>query len=71
MTAIQIYLTLGVFAGVILLIALNWLDMTLAVLLGASVLMACGILTQADIMRSLGQSEGMIALLFEIGRAHV
>src|SRR5882757_2946113 len=64
MSDMQIYITLGVFAGVILLIAVNALDMTLAALLGASILMALGILTQADILRSLGQSEGMIALLF-------
>jgi Na+/H+ antiporter NhaD/arsenite permease-like protein len=60
----QVYVTLIVFAGVILAIAFNWLDMTLAVMLGASVLMALGVLTQADIMSSLRQSEGMISLLF-------
>ena len=61
MSELQIYITLGVFAGVILLISVNALDMTLAALLGASILMALGILTQADITRSLGESEGMIA----------
>src|SRR5258706_3638812 len=64
MSELQIYITLGVFAGLILLIAVNALDMTLAALLGASILMALGILTQADILRALGRSEGMIALLF-------
>lgn len=64
MSEVQVYITLAVFAGVILLIALNAIEMTLAVLLGVSVLMALGILTQADIIRSIGQSEGMIALLF-------
>src|SRR3954470_3283123 len=60
----QVYLTLGVFAGVILVIAFNWLDMTLSVMMGASILMAAGVLTQADILNSLRQSQGMIALLF-------
>jgi Na+/H+ antiporter NhaD/arsenite permease-like protein len=60
----QVYATLGVFAGVILMIAFNWLDMTLSVMMGASILMAVGVLTQADIMNSLRQSQGMIALLF-------
>jgi Na+/H+ antiporter NhaD/arsenite permease-like protein len=64
MSELQIYITLGVFAGVILLIAFNAVDMTLAVMLGSSILMALGILTQSDIMNSLRQSEGMIALLF-------
>ena len=64
MSDMQIYITLGVFTGVILLIAFNALDMALAALLGSSILLALGILNQADIAKSLGQSEGMIALLF-------
>ncbi|MGH8633022.1 MAG: SLC13 family permease [Burkholderiales bacterium] len=64
MSDLQIYLTLGVFASVILAIAFNVVDMTLAVMLGASVLMVLGILTQEDILKSLGTSEGMLALLF-------
>ena len=64
MSELQIYVTLGVFAGVILAIAVNVIDMTLAVMLGASLLMVLGILTQQDIMNSLRTSEGMLALLF-------
>jgi Na+/H+ antiporter NhaD/arsenite permease-like protein len=64
MSDLQIYITLGVFAAVILAIAANAIDMTLAVMLGSSVLMALGILTQPDIMRSLQASESMLALLF-------
>jgi len=64
MSDLQIYITLGVFVAVILVIACNALDMTLAVMLGASILMGLGILTQADILRSLHASEGMISLLF-------
>ena len=64
MSDLQIYLTLGVFASTILLIAFNVVDMTLAVMLGASVLIALGILTQQDILNSLRVSEGMLSLLF-------
>ena len=64
MSELQIYVTLGVFAGVILAIAVNVIDMTLAVMLGASLLMVLGILSQQDIMNSLRTSEGMLALLF-------
>ncbi len=64
MSEIQVYLTLGVFAAVILAIAANVIDMALAALLGASVLMVTGILTQQDVVHSLGTSSGMLALLF-------
>jgi hypothetical protein len=37
MSDLQIYLTIGVFASVILLIALDLIDMTVAALLGLSV----------------------------------
>jgi Na+/H+ antiporter NhaD/arsenite permease-like protein len=64
MSELQVYITIGVFATVILAIAVNAIDMTLAVMLGASILLALGILTQADVMRSLQTSESMLALLF-------
>jgi Na+/H+ antiporter NhaD/arsenite permease-like protein len=64
MSNLQIYITLGVFFVVILAIALNVVDMTVAVLLGASTLMVLGILTQQDILNSLQTSQGMLALLF-------
>ena len=64
MSDFQIYTTLGVFAAVILAIALNLVDMALAALLGASVLLALGILTQQDILKSLSNSQSMLALLF-------
>src|SRR5689334_367895 len=64
MSDMQIYITLAVFAGVILAIAVNVIDMTLAVMLGASLLMVLGILTQQDILNSLRTSEGMLTLLF-------
>jgi Na+/H+ antiporter NhaD/arsenite permease-like protein len=64
MTDLQNYTVFAVFAGVILVIALNLIDMTLAVMLGASILLILGILTQQDILNSLKFSEGMLALLF-------
>ena len=56
-TDLQIYITLGVFAGVILAIAINLIDMALAVMLGASVLIVLGILTQGDILHSIQSSD--------------
>jgi len=64
MSGLQTYITLAVFAGVILAIALNVVDMTLAVMLGTSILMALGILTLQDTLKSLQTSESMLALLF-------
>jgi Na+/H+ antiporter NhaD/arsenite permease-like protein len=64
MTALQSYAVFAVFAGVILVIAFNVIDMTLAVMLGASILLLLGILTQQDILNSFKFSEGMLCLLF-------
>jgi Na+/H+ antiporter NhaD/arsenite permease-like protein len=64
MTDLQNYTVFAVFAGAILAIAFNLIDMTLAALLGASVLLALGILTQQDITNSIKFSEGMLSLLF-------
>ena len=64
MTALQSYAVFAVFAGVILVIAFNVIDMTLAVMLGASILLLLGILTQQDILNSFKFSEGMLSLLF-------
>jgi Na+/H+ antiporter NhaD/arsenite permease-like protein len=64
MTALQSYAVFAVFAGVILVIAFNVIDMTLAVMLGSSILLLLGILTQQDILNSFKFSEGMLALLF-------
>jgi len=58
------YTVFAVFGAVILLIAVNAIDMTLAVMLGSSVLMALGLLTQQDVLNSLRSSLGMLLLLF-------
>ena len=64
MTDLQNYTIFAVFAGVILVIAFNVIDMTLAALLGVSILLISGILTQQDILNSFKFSQGMLALLF-------
>ena len=64
MTELQTYLTFGVFAGVILAIAFNVLDMTLATLLGVSTLIVAGVFTQDDMLRTQQMAGGAIALLF-------
>jgi Na+/H+ antiporter NhaD/arsenite permease-like protein len=64
MTDFQIYLTLGVFAAVILLIAFDLIDMTVAALLGVSVLIVFGILDGSDLMPIVHTAGGPLSLLF-------
>jgi len=64
MTDLQIYLTIGVFVVVILLIAFDLIDMTVAALLGVSVLIVFGILDGNDLMPIVHTAGGPLALLF-------
>lgn len=64
MTDLQIYITLGVFAAVILTIAFDVLDMAVATVMGATVLYALGILNSRDIEAAVDTSGGTLALLF-------
>lgn len=64
MTDLQIYLTIGVFAGVVLLIALDLIDMAVAALLGVSILLALGILEGDDLRAAATTAGGPLALLF-------
>jgi Na+/H+ antiporter NhaD/arsenite permease-like protein len=64
MTEFQIYLTFGIFAGVILAIAFNVIDMTLATLLGVSILIVAGVSTQDNVLHTQQMAGGPIALLF-------
>ncbi len=64
MTDLQIYLTIGTFASVILVIALDLIDMTVAALLGLSVLVLTGIFDHNDLMDTVQIANGPIALLF-------
>jgi Na+/H+ antiporter NhaD/arsenite permease-like protein len=60
----QFYITLGVFAAVILVIAFDIVDMALANLLGVSCLVAFGILNEADIISAMKTAGGPLLLLF-------
>lgn len=64
MTDFQITVTLVVFAAVIVAIAIDIVDMTLAALLGACVLLLFGILTPPDIGAATDTAGGPLALLF-------
>jgi Na+/H+ antiporter NhaD/arsenite permease-like protein len=64
MTETQIYLTVAVFAGVILVIALDLIDMAVAALLGVCVLLALGLLDQGDLLEASKTAGGPLALLF-------
>jgi Na+/H+ antiporter NhaD/arsenite permease-like protein len=64
MTDFQIYLTIGVFAAVILAIMLDLIDMAVAALLGVSVLFLSGTLDGADLMPIVHTAGSPLALLF-------
>jgi Na+/H+ antiporter NhaD/arsenite permease-like protein len=64
MTDFQIYLTLAVFAGVIIVIAFDLMDMAIVALLGVCVLIALGILRGPDIAAASQTAGGPLALLF-------
>ena len=64
MTDLQILLTIGVFGTVILLIALDLIDMTVAALLGLSVLVLTGVFDRNDMLDTVRVASGPIALLF-------
>lgn len=66
MTNLQIYLTVGVFGGVILLIALDVIDMTVAALLGLCVLVLTGIFNGDDMVETVRIASGPIALLLRV-----
>jgi Na+/H+ antiporter NhaD/arsenite permease-like protein len=63
MSDFQIYLTLAVFAGVIVAIALDVIDMAVAALIGVCVLIAVGILREPEMIDAL-RVAGPLALLF-------
>ncbi len=64
MTEFQIYLTVAIFAGVILLIALDLVDMALAALLGVSLLLVLDLLDGEDLIAAMVTAGGPLALLF-------
>jgi Na+/H+ antiporter NhaD/arsenite permease-like protein len=64
MTDFQVYLTLGIFAAVILAIAFDIVDMAVAALLGVSLMMLSGILTGKEILDAMTTGGGPLSLLF-------
>ncbi len=64
MTDFQIYLTIGVFAAVILLIAFDLIDMAVAALLGVCVLIVFDVLDGGDLILIVQTASGPLALLF-------
>lgn len=64
MTELQIYLTVGIFAAVILFIAFDLVDMALAALLGVSVMLLLDLLEAEDLIAAMVTAGGPLALLF-------
>jgi len=64
MSDLQIYLTIGIFAAVILVIAFDLVDMTVAALLGVAAMIITGILGERDFLDVPATAGGAISLLF-------
>ena len=64
MTDLQIYLTLAVFAAVIVAIAFDLIDMAVAALLGVGAMLTLGILNNDDLIAAARSAGGPLALLF-------
>ena len=64
MTELQVIVTFIVFAGVLLIISANWMDMMVASLLGVSILTVFGIFNHQDILSATRTSDGSLSLLF-------
>lgn len=64
MSDLQIYLTLTIFAAVILLIAFDAVDMMIATLLGVSLMFVFGILGERELLSATKTAGGPLALLF-------
>jgi Na+/H+ antiporter NhaD/arsenite permease-like protein len=64
MSELQVTLTLVIFGGVILVIALDLMDMMLAALLGVSLFLVFGILDNSDMVEVFNTAGNPLALLF-------
>lgn len=64
MPELHAYAIYVIFGGVILCIACNLIDMTLAALLGLCVLTVLGIIVQKDVINTVLASQGSLSLLF-------
>ena len=61
---LQSIIILAVFAGVILAIAINVIDMAVAAMLGVSTLIIFGILQRQDILNDVQAAGGPMSLIF-------
>ncbi|MDH4583257.1 citrate transporter [Pseudomonas sp. BN415] len=64
MSDLQIYLTLSIFALVVLAIAFDLIDMAVAALLGVGMLLALGILGSGSLIAAMRTAGGPLSLLF-------
>jgi len=64
MSDFQVYLMIGIFAAVILVIAFDLVDMAVAALLGVAAMIATGILNDRDFLVVPATAGGAISLLF-------
>ena len=64
MSEFQIYLTLAIFAAVILAIAFDVMDMAIAALIGVCAMIAFGILSPDDLLEAIRTAGGPLSLLF-------
>lgn len=64
MTEFQIYLTLGIFVAVILVIAFDIIDMLVSALIGVCLMMLFGILSGKEILDAMKTGGGALSLLF-------
>ncbi|MGA2402562.1 MAG: SLC13 family permease, partial [Syntrophobacteraceae bacterium] len=64
MSDLQVAITLLVFAGVILAIAFNVIDLAVAALLGVSIMLLFGVFTRQEFLNAAQTAGGPISLLF-------
>ncbi len=64
MTDLQVFVTPIIFAGVILSIAFNVLDIVLAALIGVSTMLLFGVFTSQEFLNAVKTAGGPISLLF-------
>ncbi|MCU0575150.1 MAG: SLC13 family permease, partial [Syntrophobacteraceae bacterium] len=64
MTDLQVFVTPIIFAGVILCIAFNVLDIVLAALIGVSTMLLFGVFTSQEFLNAVQTAGGPISLLF-------
>ena len=64
MTELQVFVTVAVLAGLILVLLFDWVDMTVAGLLSVSALIVFGILSEKDVLNVVSSGGGVLALLF-------